>query len=255
MNRASTPIGVLQVRGGTSRGEVLTGGRPLRQLRPPSIWRQRSSVTRPGSRGRLWCGDTNNTSPHMGKGGRMKRITRFKKRTWVLLGVVAVIAAMASVGAYAYWTTSGSATGTATVGTRRTTWTVTSDHASGDHAVSRAARRRSRTRSRTSDSTVNSKHLESASRIASIEPATPVPLRRRSWRDARLAGTSQSADDVSFNVRWRTSVRPRATSTTRLAPNDGSSSTRTITLTMIDDRRRTRTTARAYRRCSTFTTS
>ena len=34
----------------------------------------------------------------------MKRITRFKKRTWVLLGVVAVIAAMASVGAYAYWT-------------------------------------------------------------------------------------------------------------------------------------------------------
>jgi hypothetical protein len=47
----------------------------------------------------------------------MKRITRFKKRTWVLLGVVAVIAAMASVGAYAYWTTTGSGTGTATVGT------------------------------------------------------------------------------------------------------------------------------------------
>jgi hypothetical protein len=33
------------------------------------------------------------------------------------MGVVAVIAAMASVGAYAYWTTDGSGTGTATVGT------------------------------------------------------------------------------------------------------------------------------------------
>jgi hypothetical protein len=47
----------------------------------------------------------------------MKRITRFKKRTWVLFGVVAVIAAMASVGAYAYWTQSGSGTGSATAGT------------------------------------------------------------------------------------------------------------------------------------------
>ena len=47
----------------------------------------------------------------------MKRITRFRKKTWVLLGVVAVIAAMASVGAYAYFTTTGSGTGTATVGT------------------------------------------------------------------------------------------------------------------------------------------
>ena len=47
----------------------------------------------------------------------MKRITRFKKRTWVLLGVVAVIAAMASVGAYAYWTTGGTGTGSATATT------------------------------------------------------------------------------------------------------------------------------------------
>ena len=46
----------------------------------------------------------------------MKRITRFKKRTWVVLGVVAVIAAMASVGAYAYFTSTGAGTGTATVG-------------------------------------------------------------------------------------------------------------------------------------------
>ncbi len=44
----------------------------------------------------------------------MKRITRFRKRTWVLLGVVAVIAAMASVGAYAFWTSSGSGSGSAT---------------------------------------------------------------------------------------------------------------------------------------------
>ena len=64
------------------------------------------------------CGDTNNTSPHgdispqLGKEEEMKRITRFKKRTWVLLGVVAVIAAMASVGAYAYWTSSGDGPGT-----------------------------------------------------------------------------------------------------------------------------------------------
>jgi hypothetical protein len=47
----------------------------------------------------------------------MKRITRFKKRTWILLGVVAAIAAMASVGAYAYWTQSGSGTGSASTGT------------------------------------------------------------------------------------------------------------------------------------------
>lgn len=47
----------------------------------------------------------------------MKRITRFSKKTWVLVGVFAAVAAMASVGAYAYWTTSGSGTGTATVGT------------------------------------------------------------------------------------------------------------------------------------------
>jgi hypothetical protein len=47
----------------------------------------------------------------------MKRIRRFSKRTWVLVGVVAVIAAMASMGAYAYFTASGSGTGTATVGT------------------------------------------------------------------------------------------------------------------------------------------
>jgi hypothetical protein len=47
----------------------------------------------------------------------MKRIRRFSKRTWVLAGVVAVIAAMASVGAYAYWTSSGDGTGTASTGT------------------------------------------------------------------------------------------------------------------------------------------
>ncbi len=47
----------------------------------------------------------------------MKRIRRFSKRTWVLVGVVAVVAAMASVGAYAYWTASGTGSGSATVGT------------------------------------------------------------------------------------------------------------------------------------------
>jgi hypothetical protein len=47
----------------------------------------------------------------------MKRIPRFKKRTWVLAAVVAVVAAMASVGAYAYWTNSGTGTGSASTGT------------------------------------------------------------------------------------------------------------------------------------------
>ena len=47
----------------------------------------------------------------------MKRITGFKKRTYVLLGVLSAVAAMAAVGAYAYWTTSGSGSGSATVGT------------------------------------------------------------------------------------------------------------------------------------------
>ena len=46
----------------------------------------------------------------------MKRIPRFRKRTWVLLAVLATVAAMASVGAYAYFTATGSGTGTATVG-------------------------------------------------------------------------------------------------------------------------------------------
>lgn len=41
---------------------------------------------------------------------------KFSKRTWVLVGVVAV-AAVAAVGGYAYFTTTGSGSGTATVGT------------------------------------------------------------------------------------------------------------------------------------------
>jgi hypothetical protein len=47
----------------------------------------------------------------------MKRIPRFTKRTWVLVAVVAVVAAMASIGAYAYWTANGTGSGSATVGT------------------------------------------------------------------------------------------------------------------------------------------
>jgi hypothetical protein len=46
----------------------------------------------------------------------MKR-PRFKKRTWVLAAIVAAVAAMASVGAYAYWTAEGTGSGSATVGT------------------------------------------------------------------------------------------------------------------------------------------
>jgi len=53
----------------------------------------------------------------------MKRVLRFKKRTWVLTAIVAVVAAMASIGAYAYFTSTGSGTGSATVGSD-SAWTV-----------------------------------------------------------------------------------------------------------------------------------
>jgi hypothetical protein len=68
----------------------------------------------------------------------MKRIPRFKKRTWVLAAVVAVIAAMASVGAYAYWTTSGSGAGSATTGTDAGV-TVSGDPANGLYPGSNVA--------------------------------------------------------------------------------------------------------------------
>lgn len=42
---------------------------------------------------------------------------RFKKRNWILLGILAIVAAMAAFGAYAYWTASGTGSGTATIGT------------------------------------------------------------------------------------------------------------------------------------------
>jgi hypothetical protein len=41
---------------------------------------------------------------------------KFSKRTWVLFGVIAV-AAVAAVGGYAFWTTGGTGTGSATTGT------------------------------------------------------------------------------------------------------------------------------------------
>lgn len=53
----------------------------------------------------------------------MKRILRFKKRTYVLAGVVAV-AAISAVGGYAYFTSTGSGDGTGTVGSA-TDWEVT----------------------------------------------------------------------------------------------------------------------------------
>jgi hypothetical protein len=56
----------------------------------------------------------------------MKRIS---KRTAVLLAVVAA-AVMAAVGAYAYWTTTGTGSGTATVGTD-TPWQVDTAAATG----------------------------------------------------------------------------------------------------------------------------
>lgn len=47
----------------------------------------------------------------------MKRGLRFKKRTYVLFAAVAAVAAMASIGAYAYWTNGGTGSGTAAAGT------------------------------------------------------------------------------------------------------------------------------------------
>jgi hypothetical protein len=60
----------------------------------------------------------------------MKRVLRFKKRTWVLTAIVAVVAAMASIGAYAYFTSTGSGTGSATVGSD-SAWTVGQTTTSG----------------------------------------------------------------------------------------------------------------------------
>jgi hypothetical protein len=47
----------------------------------------------------------------------MHEMKRFTKRTRILLGVIAACAALAAVGAYAYWTASGTGSGTASVGT------------------------------------------------------------------------------------------------------------------------------------------
>lgn len=41
----------------------------------------------------------------------------FSKRTWVVLGLIAAVAALASVGAYAYFTAAGSGSGQVDVGT------------------------------------------------------------------------------------------------------------------------------------------
>lgn len=41
---------------------------------------------------------------------------RMSKRTWVLVGIIAVVAAVTAVGGYAYWTTGGSGTGSADTG-------------------------------------------------------------------------------------------------------------------------------------------
>jgi hypothetical protein len=54
---------------------------------------------------------------------------RLKKRTMVLLGA-AVVAIGLAVGAYAYWTSTGSGTGSAAVGTD-TPWQVDTDPATG----------------------------------------------------------------------------------------------------------------------------
>lgn len=48
---------------------------------------------------------------------------RFSKRTWVLLGIVAVVA-MTAIGAFAYWTASGSGTGSGSTATGSVAITV-----------------------------------------------------------------------------------------------------------------------------------
>jgi hypothetical protein len=42
---------------------------------------------------------------------------RFSRRTWILLGVIAVVALAGAVSSFAFFTTTGSGTGTVTVGT------------------------------------------------------------------------------------------------------------------------------------------
>ena len=55
---------------------------------------------------------------------------RLSKRAWVLVGIIAVVAAVTAVGGYAYWTSTGSGEGSATVGTD-TPWQVDTDPATG----------------------------------------------------------------------------------------------------------------------------
>ena len=74
-----TPIGVLQVRGGTSRGEVLTGGKAAAAA-PASL---RPAFPRlDDAEGAFPARGCTKQRPRVGKEEGMKRILRFKKRTW-----------------------------------------------------------------------------------------------------------------------------------------------------------------------------
>jgi hypothetical protein len=118
MNAIRTPIGVLNIRGGSSGERFLTGGTAAAAA-PASL-----RIVRNGFRGSARLegaavrAEHRQHIPPTGERRKgMERITRSRKRTWVLLGVVAVAAAMAAVGAYAYWTAEGTGSGSATVGT------------------------------------------------------------------------------------------------------------------------------------------
>jgi hypothetical protein len=53
------------------------------------------------------------------------------KRTWIVLGLIAAVAALASVGAYAYFTSTGTGNGTGQVG-EAANWTVVGGSEAGD---------------------------------------------------------------------------------------------------------------------------
>src|SRR5262249_59981347 len=56
-------------------------------------------------------------------------IKRFSKRTWVVIGIVAVVASSA-IGAYAYWTVTGSGSGSASTAAGNVAITVNQTSAS-----------------------------------------------------------------------------------------------------------------------------
>ena len=89
-----TQLGEGHLGRGPNRGDGRCGSSDLPSTRFPRLDHAEGAFMR---------ADAPNNVPTWGRRKEMKRILRFKKRTYVLAGVVAV-AAITAVGGYAYWT-------------------------------------------------------------------------------------------------------------------------------------------------------